>query len=249
MKNDVNNLKEKFIDIKNRGWIESAVNGCNGIGITFEKLIGVPSNEFEIPDFGQLEIKTKTSNSNEYTNLFNCVPTGPHYHEVERLKDLYGYPDSILNNKKVLNTAIYCNKIIKVRSNFYFKLKIDKTHKKLILSIYNEKKELIEEEVFWDFDILKEKLYRKLQYLAVIKGKRKVVNGKTFFKYYQMKIYKLKDFETFINLIDKGIIRVCFKIGIFRNGNKIGKIHDRGTSFGIKEQNISYLFETIDTFY
>lgn len=247
MKEDFNDLKKKFYEIKKRGWIKSDRSDYGGIGITFENLVGIPNNELEIPDFGLIEIKTKTTDCDSYTTLFNRVPTGPHYHEVERLKDLYGYSDSVLKNAKVLNTAIYCNKLTKVESKFYFCLNIDRMNQKIFLNIFNCKKNLIEKEVFWDFDILKEKLYRKLKYLAIIKAKKKLVNGEKFFKYYKMDVYKLKNFDTFIYLIEKGIIRVSLKIGVFRNGNKIGKIHDRGTAFGIKEQNLKYLYSIIDS--
>ena len=60
-----------------------------------------------------------------------------------------------------------------------------------------------------------------------------------------MKIYKLKDFNTFINLLDSGIIRISIKIGIFREGNKLGKIHDHGTSFCIQEENLNKLYDLI----
>ena len=63
-----------------------------------------------------------------------------------------------------------------------------------------------------------------------------------------MKIYKLKDFETFINLIEKGIIRISLKIGVFRTGKRVGKIHDHGTSFCIEENNLDKLYDLIETY-
>lgn len=106
MHNQILELKEKFYNVKKMGWIKSDTNNTSGIGNTFERLIGIENNELEIPDFKTIEIKTKTQYSDAYTLLFSCTPTGPHYHEVERLKDLYGYPDSILKNYNVLNTSI-----------------------------------------------------------------------------------------------------------------------------------------------
>ena len=61
-----------------------------------------------------------------------------------------------------------------------------------------------------------------------------------------MKIYKLKDFETFIDLIENGIIRISLKIGVFRTGKKIGQIHDHGTSFCIEEDNLDKLYDLIE---
>ena len=63
-----------------------------------------------------------------------------------------------------------------------------------------------------------------------------------------MKIYKLKDFETFINLIESGIIRISIKLSIFKEGPKKGKIHDHGTSFGIQEKDIDKLFDLVEIY-
>ena len=49
-----------------------------------------------------------------------------------------------------------------------------------------------------------------------------------------MKISKLKSFDTFINLIESGIIRISLKIGIFRTGKKIGQIPDQEHPFALK---------------
>ena len=114
--------------------------------------------------------------------------------------------------------------------------------------MYDKKGNLIEDEVYWDFDILKEKLYRKLKYLAYVKALKKKIYDQKYFKYYEMKIYKLKDFKTFINLLDIGIIRISIKIGIYRDDKRKGNIHDHGTSFCIQEENLEKLYDLIDIY-
>ena len=113
-------LQKKFYEIKGLDWVKSDRSNFGAIGTTFEKLIGIPNNELEIPDFNQIEIKTKTKYSGSYTTLFSCTPTGPHYHEVERLKNLYGYLDSKLREYKILNTSVYSKQKNKVGLNFLF---------------------------------------------------------------------------------------------------------------------------------
>ena len=120
----------KFNEIKEMGWIESFRSDYGGIGVTFEKLIGITTNDFEIPDFGSIEIKTKSNSKFDYISLFNCVPTGPHYHEIEIIRDSFGYPDSKLKTFKVFNGEVFCNKITKIGNKFYFKLNISKIEKK-----------------------------------------------------------------------------------------------------------------------
>ncbi|MBR6689767.1 MAG: MvaI/BcnI restriction endonuclease family protein [Bacilli bacterium] len=244
----MNELKKLFYEIKSKGFIESEYMGPGSIGRTFEDLIGVPSNEFEIPDFDQIEIKTKTESSDAYTSLFSCTPAGPHYHEVERLKDLYGYPDSKLKIYNVLNTSICSKYKNNVGLDFFFELKVDKNNEKLYLLIYDKQKKLIENKVYWDFDVLKEKLYRKLKYLAYVKAEKRIYENKKYFKYYSMKIYKLKDFDTFINLLEEGVIRISIKIGVYRDERRFGKIHDHGTSFCIQEKDLEKLYELIEIY-
>ena len=245
MKNAIKDLRNLFYEVKAKGWIESDSNNLGSVGLTFEKMLGIQTNELEFPDFEGIEIKTKRKYSVSYTTLFCCTPTGPHFHEVERLKNLYGYPDSQLKNYNVLNTSIYAKYKNKVGTKYYFELKVDKKQQKIILLVFDYKKILIEDIVYWDFDILKEKLYRKLKYLAFVKADKISKENRNYFKYYLMKIYKLKDFDTFIKLVEEGIIRISLKIGVFRDGKKKGQIHDHGTSFCIKEDNLEKLCDLL----
>ena len=244
----MNKLKNKFEAIKKLGWIKSIRKGSTGIGATFEKLLGVNENSFEIPDFNGIEIKTKRNYSNSFTSLFNYSPEGKYSYEIEKIKDKYGYPDKIIKNYKVLNKSFYCNTKIRV-SNYYFILKVNRNSKKIILNIIDLYGNLLENDIYWDFDEIKEKLNRKLHFLAFVNASRKIVNNDEYFKYYKMDLYELKNFETFITLFEKGIIRITFKMSIFRDGTKIGQLHNHGTSFDIKEEDLSKLFNRIDTFY
>ena len=140
MKNNIEELKDLFYQVKNKGWIERDTNNLGSIGHTFEKLLNIETNELELPDFGEIEIKTKNKYSSSYTTLFCCTPTGPHFHEVERLKDLYGYPDSKLKEYNVLNTSIYSKYKNKVGKKYYFELKVDKEKQKIFLLRYCKKK-------------------------------------------------------------------------------------------------------------
>ena len=239
-------LKKEFKRIKNMGWIKSVRKDKGGIGITFEKMIGVQENSLEIPDFGDIEIKTKRAYSKSYTGLFNCTPTGPHYHEVERLKEKFGYPDKNLKKFKVLNASVSTTEKQKVGINFYFQLSIDKINQKIFLHVFDKFDNLVEKCVYWDFDILEEKIYRKLSKIAFVKAIVKKINKEEYFKYYDLKIYKLKSFDKFIELIERGIIRITFKIGIYKSGDKIGKIYDHGTSFNIRGCDLEKLYDLIE---
>lgn len=242
MKNEINCLLKRFFEIKDMGWVKSVRKGYNGIGVTFESLLGIQENELEIPDYNGIEIKTKRYGSMSYITLFSYTPEGPRYHEVERLKDKYGYPHKKFSQYNVLNNSVYCNIKNKIGNKSYFKLHIDRKSEKMYLEIYNLNGNLIEKEVYWCFDIMKEKLYRKMKLLAFVKAISKKVNGDEYFKYYGLNIYILKDFETFVTLLEKGVIRLNFKLNIRTTEEKRGQIYDHGTSFSISEENLDKLY-------
>lgn len=240
-------LKDKFDEVKKMGWIKSIRKGSTGIGATFENIMGLSENSFEIPDFNGIEIKTKRNYSNSYTSLFNYSPEGKYCYEIDKLKDKFGYPDKILKNCKVLNKSFYCNMKVRV-SNYYFILKVNRSLKKIILKIIDLYGNLIEDEIYWNFKELEEKINRKLHFLAFVNACRKIDNKEEYFKYYKMDLYELKDFDTFIYLVEKGIIRITFKMSIFRTGPKCGLMHNHGTSFDIKEEDLLKLFNKISSY-
>ena len=176
MEKQINKLKRKFINIKDKGWIKSIRSGNTGIGMTFEYLLGIEENNLEISDYNGIEIKTKRNYSNSYTTLFNYTPEGKHYHEIERLKNIYGYPDKDNKNYKILNNSIYSNIRTWIGTKYQFKLNVDKVNQTIYLCIFDSEGTLIEKNVYWDFDIIKEKLYRKVKTIAFISALRKFIN-------------------------------------------------------------------------
>ncbi|MBE6160350.1 MAG: MvaI/BcnI restriction endonuclease family protein [Lactobacillales bacterium] len=245
MLKNIIDLNQKFIDIKMKGWIKSIIDGNSSVGRTFETLLGNNENNLEIPDYNGIEIKTKTSKKNIFTTLFNCKPEGLYYKETERIKDTYGYPDRNFPKYKVLNNSVFCNEKTKIGNRFYFELKINKKDKKIFLHIYDTKNNLLEKDVYWDFQTLEEKLYRKLEYLAYIHAIKKYSKDGIYFKYTKIKFYKLKTFNEFINLLDQGKIRVTFKVSVYKKGKKKGKTYDHGTGFDIKEEDLLQLYDEI----
>ena len=57
-----------------------------------------------------------------------------------------------------------------------------------------------------------------------------------------MTIYVLKDFNTFLSLLEQGVIRVTFKVNITLVGPKKGKTCDHGTGFDIQEKDLLKLY-------
>lgn len=117
-------LNKKFNKIKNNGWILSQGNGNGAGGITFEKLLNIQTNNFEIPDFKDIELKVKYSNKEKYISLFNATPDSFLY-EIKRINDEYGYSDKDFPNYNIFQTSVYSKLKINEFNNLYFKLYIN----------------------------------------------------------------------------------------------------------------------------
>lgn len=245
MDDAIRDLKKKFNAIRKMGYIKSGRKGSTGIGKTFEDLIEKKEDVLSLPDYRGIEIKTKRGYSKREITLFNAAVSGKDSYESRRIKDIYGYPDRQNPDFKVLNCSFVCNKVTLVANKYYFKLKIDYKKEKIYLTICDRFYNILESDAYWDFNTLKNKLYAKLNYLALIKAWPNKINGETYYKYYDLKIYKLISFEKFIKLIEEGKIRVSFKISTIRDGTRKGETCDHGTSFAIKEENLDELFDRI----
>lgn len=239
---ELEHLKQEFMRIKNMGYVKSTRAGVTGVGKTFEDLLEKEEDTLGLPDYNGIELKTKLGYSKSYTTLFNSTPAG--VLETQRLCKEYGYPDKVLKNKKILNISITTSPTL-VANRYYFSLKVNYLKKRINLVIKDCHNNLLEDFVYWDFDVLKEKLYKKLQYVALINAWPTTRNNITYYKYYKINFYKLKGFEKFMELIDKGVIRISLKIGVHREGSKKGQYHDRGTSFELKSLDFWKLFEHI----
>ena len=61
-----------------------------------------------------------------------------------------------------------------------------------------------------------------------------------------MEIYKLKNFDKFLELIEEGKIQVTFKLYQLEDKDNYGKVLDKGTSFEISKDSIEDLFQRME---
>ncbi len=238
---DISNLRSLFEKVKNRGWIPTLRNGTTGIGYTFETAIGKPEEDFPIPDFNTIEIKTRFRNAKKPMTLLNATPDGDYLYPMKRLYDQFGYYTRNNPNDKVFYATISTQRKW-ISYNTFFELNIDYPNNKLCLLSYTYNGKLVNPYISWDLDILKEKLYKKLKYLAIVKADCKYINGIQSFYYYSINFYLLRDFNTFLKLIESGTIKVTFMIGVYKTGIKKGMMNNHGVGFDIAEEDIEKLF-------
>lgn len=244
MKNFIE-LNEKYKIINKMGYIKAITNNNNSAGITLEKLLNCTGGDFCIPDFKDIEIKALRNNQNASFDLFNSAPDGSYFYSTKWLAEKYGYPDKDYPSIRVFKGDVFSNKFNSIGLYYKFKLKTDYKRKKIVLEIYNKKYVLLNNDIYWDFDTLKFKLNSKIQKLAIFTTEKNIFDSDLYFKYINLEMFEVKDFETFLELLEKGYIYISFKTGINKSGPYIGKFRDHGTSFKISKNNLEKLFNKI----
>ena len=158
MKQTIEELTLKFMEIKKQNWIESSSHGKGNVGITFENLIGKERENFPIADYNGIEIKTSLKHTGRLNlNLFSATFDGPYIYGIQYLKNQYGWSDKELKEYKIFYATISATKLTKVNNHYFMKLEIDYFYKKIYLIILDKNKKLIEKSCFWNFRTLKEK--------------------------------------------------------------------------------------------
>ena len=238
MKNEeFKKLKKGYEKIQKKGYVLDC--GKMGALKTFKSLI--KKNE---QDFKEVDFKIKNDYTSKYTLLFKAVPTGKEANQIKRIRNKYGFAESLENRKKVFYGTVQGNASTFINGKL-FRLKVDYDKKKIFLLILEKNFMLIDDKTYWTFADLEKKFNRRKKYLFMIKVWEKNENGERFYKYYDYYLLKLKDFKDFLKLIELGIIRVSFNVDIYRKGPKEGDIDDKGTVFEIEELDLEKLYQKV----
>lgn len=247
--NDFLKLKNEFEKIKERGYIKGVTNNRNASGFTFEKLINSTSGDICIPDYGKIELKVLRIYEFANVNLFSSAPDGKYENSNHWVAENFGYKDKNTNDiefKNVLICTFSGKNKCKIKSGYRFVAKVDYTKCRIYLHIYNEANVMVStNDIYWDFDTIEDKVIRKLSYLAIIDVKKRIIDGDNYYAYTNMKQYKLKSISTFFKLIELGIVKISFNVGVYKTGEKKGNYYDHGTSFGILKKDIDKLFDRV----
>lgn len=245
MQEEIKSLNKQFERIRDIGWIQERTKGLGSCGYTFERLLEKSEDDFPVPDYNNIEIKVMNDNTKTNLHLFNLTPDGDYLFPIKRLLYEIGCPEKDDRTKRKLYVTLNATNYKKLVFGRKAKISVNYEKEKIELIILNNKDEDINIGVSWSFDYLKERLELKLKYLAFIRVASTIICGEGYYHYHKINFYKLRDFNTFIDLIDKGIIEITFKIGIHKEGTKIGKVYDHGTDFSIRVIDIERLFEEI----
>ena len=175
-----NEIKEKFIQkflkIKNKGWVKSHRKHNTGIGKTFEDLMGISENNDESADFEDIEIKTQRKGSNSKVTLFTKAPQPKGINTV--IRDNYGIVDN--SGYKKIHTTLTALEFNTFKKKFKFKLDVDEELKRVNIITKNVETNEIKNIAFYDFNTLEEKLKKKLTNLAYVIGETKFTRDRNF---------------------------------------------------------------------
>ena len=239
------NLLKKFREISRKKWVKSVNHNHGGVGVTFEKELNKKSDALFFPDYEGIELKCTTRYSKYPLYLFTLAFDGPVFPEIDRLGDLYGYPDSDFLDKKVLFTKLSVKKTYVVNKKYNFKLELNREEEKLYLKVLDIDNNLIEMKSFVYLKSIYNHLMIKLNKLAIIKAYKKVIDGEDYFRYYQISIYELYTFEKFIELLESGYIIVDLIARLNKSGVDKGRYRNKNLVFSIRKIDVDKLFNKV----
>ena len=218
-------LTKEYNNIKKLEYIKSISRGNTSVNTTFDKLIRKNKKLSEYLDKESITIKVKRSYSKAFITLFDMIPNN---------NDILNI---FLEDTKKKNVIINSNKVLKI-NKYYLKLKVDYKEECVRLIITDYFNNIIENNIYWPFSELKDRVLNKLSILALVKAWPDRVGEYEYFKYYKMNIYLFKSFNFFLAALNNG--NICLNLKI--NYHKEKGISYR-VSFIIKEEDLLAVYD------
>lgn len=243
MEKNIKKLLHEFNIINSMQWIKGVNNNLSSVGNTFESLLRKKADSEIFPDYFDIEIKCSQRFSNYPLKMFNKVFDGPKLFETNYITNTYGNTYEY-SNKKYLFVNLVINKFVRVYEKYYFLLSLSKKDNRIIVDIFDLDYNLLDS-AYIDFQSVYEHLILKMSNLALVYASKKEENGDKYFRYYSITFYKLKNFDTFIDLIQNGIVKLSIHCRALFSSDDFGKQKNKGINFSIEKNNISCLFNKI----
>ena len=223
----------EFERIKSMGWIKTHRSGPTGIGKTLEDLLGIEENNFDLPDFGDYELKSCRVDSGSMLTMFTLSPLPRGANTFLRKK--YGYSSNAYDNdEKVLHASLSASRFVSIY-NTGNSLKIVCDDDKISISSQNGI-----ENVSWSNERLKRAFEKKYKNKFVyVKAETRGAGANEEFRYIEAYEVSGFDYDAMIQLLEEGKIIVDLRIGQYPDG----RTHDHGTGFRIKEIDHHLLFK------
>ena len=249
-------LVANLVKIKDSGWVENTQRGNDGaVGLVLEQLLGIPNNNIAMPDATEWELKAQKATTSSLISLSHYEPLPRKERIVSRiLLPNYGweheeagtkYPVDEKSFRQTMNGQTFTDRGFKVRVNrnlrrveVVFDSKEVSPRHSIWLAGVKEKVGLgpLPVTPYWEFNDLYVLVGRKFYNCLYVKADVKQEDGKEYFHYNEAFFLKGVNLDSFLDCIEKGIVRVEFNA---RTG------HNHGTRFRIPFKGIPEIYSEV----
>lgn len=235
LSNIATELLGKLRDIHRMGFVPSVKHGDTCVGMTLEKLLGLPPNEKPTPDYKGIELKSKRvrkgRSSMSRSTLFGQAPDWKRSPFGERkILDVFGY-DNAQKKRRELHCTI--------------------TNKKNTRGLWLDVREALDDlvsmgetpafkgdVVVWSLSVLKNRLLTKHRETFWVYAQTRICDGKEFFRYDNVVHTRQPRAELMPSLFDNGSLNVDFLM----NSTPTGSVRDHGFLFKMPVSKLASLF-------
>lgn len=219
-------FKQKFVQLRDMGFVKSLRRGPTGIGYTFETLMGIVENNAALPDFEGYEIKAHRSGSNSLITLFTFNRKAWKIPPLTAIQK-YGSIDS--NGRLGL---YYTIKRIPNSVGLYTYIEDDS------LSVRHVSGEIV---VSWTIADMVAQFSKKISKLLFISARSEQRGDAEYFHYYRAQ--RLEETSEAV-LIDQ-FINENITIDV-RLHDAVTRARNHGTAFRVYEDKLPLLFKKVE---
>ena len=223
---ELEEFKEKFQHLKDRGFVRSLRKGATGIGYTLEIFLGLPENNLTTPDISNIEIKAHRTNSNSMITLFTFNKKVWKISPLEAIRR-YGSHDTA------------------GRLGMYFTMSLTPNSAGLFLtisdaeiSVQHTSGEII---ATWYLSALAERFSQKIPALLFISAHAEERGGVEYFHFYRAQLMRKTSPELLSELFQSGNLFIDLRLH-----DKVTRARNHGTGFRTFEDKLPLLFMKIE---
>lgn len=219
-------FKQRFQELKNKGFVKSLRKGPTGIGLTFETLMGVEENNLALPDINGIEIKAHRDNSNSMITLFTFNRKAWQINPLDAIRK-YGSYDA------------------NGRLGMYYTMSLTPNSAGLFLTVDAEKISVQHTSgkivATWQLSILAERFSQKIPALLFISAHTEERAGVEYFHFYRGQLMRDTTKELLSELFKTGNLLVDLRLH-----DKETMARNHGTGFRTFEDKLPLLFKKIE---
>ncbi len=222
----IEEFREKFAEIKKRGYIKSLRKGPTGIGYTLETLLEINENNNKNSDIEGAELKSHRTGVNNMVTLFTFNKKAWQIPQLEAI-DKYGSYDK------------------KGRKGLYYTMSLTPNSAGLFLVVSEKEVSVrhISGEVIatWQLENIAERFINKIPSLILVSALTEERDGCEYFHYNRAQIMRGTSVDLLSNQFKEGNILVDLRL--HDNGTRA---RNHGTGFRVYENRLDKLFNKIE---